>query len=132
VNRQDRDCLPTDASPALRIVAMPTDTNAAGDIFGGWMMSQVDIAGSIEAHRTAEGRVVTVAVNEFRFLKPVYVGDLISIYTELNRIGNTSLQVHVQAFAERGRYTEECYRVAEALLTYVAVDESGRPRPVKA
>lgn len=109
---------------------MPTDTNALGDIFGGWMMSQADIAGSIEGFRRANGRVVTVAVNEFRFLKPVYVGDLISLYTHINRVGTTSIEIAVEGFAERNRGTHQCDRVCEAIITYVAIDENRKPRPV--
>ena len=116
--------------PTTRVLAMPTDTNAAGDIFGGWIMSQVDIAGSVEAYRRANGRVVTVAVNSFQFHQPVFVGDLISCYAEIVRIGRTSLTVHVEVYAERKRLEEECIRVTEATLTYVAVDEQRRPRPV--
>ncbi len=109
---------------------MPTDTNAAGDIFGGWLMSQVDIAGSIDAYQRARGRIVTVAVNEFLFLKPVYVGDLVSFYTQIKSVGTTSIRVKVEAWAERNRGEDECVRVAEAELTYVAIDENRRPRPV--
>jgi acyl-CoA thioesterase YciA len=126
----DNDTLPTDHQPAIRILAMPTDTNATGDIFGGWLMSQVDIAGSIEAFRQAKGRIVTVAVNEFRFLQPVYVGDLISLYTRLIKIGTTSIRIHVTAFAERNRGKDECHKVAEAEITYVAIDENRQPRPI--
>ncbi len=126
----DRQEMPADQQPAIRILAMPTDTNALGDIFGGWLMSQVDIAGSIEAFRRARGRIVTVAVNEFRFLKPVYVGDLISLYSRLIKIGTTSIRIHVTAFAERNRGIEECHKVAEAEITYVAIDENRQPRPI--
>lgn len=126
----DREDMPTDYQPAIRILAMPTDTNASGDIFGGWLMSQVDIAGSIEAFRRARGRIVTVAVNEFRFLKPVYIGDLVSLYSRLIKIGTTSIRIHVTAFAERNRGTEECHKVAEAEITYVAIDENRQPRPI--
>lgn len=124
------DSLPKDREPTIRVLAMPTDTNAAGDIFGGWIMSQVDIAGSIAAYRRARGRVVTVAVNSFEFHRPVFVGDLISCYTEISRVGNTSLSVHVEVYAERNRRQEECVKVTEATLTYVAVDEQRRPRTV--
>ncbi len=123
------DVLP-DRPPTIRVLAMPTDTNAAGDIFGGWIMSQVDIAGSVEAHRRTHGRVVTVAVNSFQFRKPVFVGDLISCYAEVIRIGRTSLTVQVVVYAERNRGREECVRVTEATLTYVAIDSERRPRPV--
>lgn len=124
------DKLPSDKPPEIRVLAMPADTNAAGDIFGGWLMAQVDIAGSILAFRRADGRVVTVAVNDFTFLKPVFVGDLISIYARLLKTGASSLQVAVEAYAERHRGIEECHKVATAILTYVAVGEDRRPRPL--
>ena len=127
----DNDILPTDHQPAIRILAMPTNTNATGDIFGGWLMSQVDIAGSIEAFRRAKGRIVTVAVNEFRFLLPVYVGDLVSLYTRLIKIGTTSIRIHVTVYAERNRGNDECHKVAEAEITYVAIDENRQPRPIE-
>lgn len=127
----DNTALPGDHQPAIRILAMPTDTNASGDIFGGWLMSQVDIAGSIEAFKRARGRIVTVAVNEFRFLKPVYVGDLVSLYTRLIKIGNTSVRIHVTAYAERNRGKDECHKVAEAEITYVAIDENRQPRLIE-
>jgi len=124
------DSLPTDIPPEIRVLAMPADTNAAGDIFGGWLMSQVDIAGSILAFRLADGRVVTVAVNDFTFLKPVFVGDLISIYARLLKIGTTSMQIAVEAYAQRHRGVEECHKVATATIKYVAVGEDRRPRPI--
>lgn len=127
----DKDTLPPDEIPEIRVLAMPADTNATGDIFGGWLMSQVDIAGSIVAYRFANGRVVTVAVNNFIFIKPVYVGDLVSLYAELVNVGNTSMQVEVIAYAERRRGNSECHRVATATLTYVAIDEDRKPRSVK-
>ena len=126
----DMDILPDDKVPEIRVLAMPADTNAAGDIFGGWLMSQVDIAGSIVAYRFANGRVVTVAVNDFVFIKPVYVGDLVSLFAELVNVGNTSMQVQVTAYAERKRGVTECRRVATATLTYVALDKNRKPRPV--
>jgi acyl-CoA thioesterase YciA len=124
------DRLPQDREPTIRVLAMPTDTNAAGDIFGGWIMSQVDIAGSIAAYRRARGRVVTVAVNSFEFHQPVFVGDLISCYAEVTRVGRTSLTLRVEVYAERNRQQEECIKVTEAFLTYVAVDEQRKPRVV--
>jgi acyl-CoA thioesterase YciA len=124
------DTLPRDREPVIRVLAMPTDTNAAGDIFGGWIMAQVDIAGSITAFRRARGRVVTVAVNSFEFHQPVFVGDLISCYAEVIRIGRTSLAVKVEVYAERNRQQEECIKVTEAVLTFVAVDEQRKPRVV--
>jgi acyl-CoA thioesterase YciA len=118
--------------PTTRVLAMPTDTNAAGDIFGGWIMSQVDIAGSIAAIRHAGVRIVTIAVNSFQFRKPVYVGDLISCYARVAKVGNTSLTVFVEVYAERCRQQMEVLKVTEATLTYVAVGEDGQPRPVPA
>ena len=126
----DIDSLPKDRQPEIRVLAMPADTNAAGDIFGGWLMSQVDIAGSIVAYRFANGRVVTVSVNDFVFLKPVFVGDLVSLFAEIVNIGNTSIQIDVMAYAERKRGVAECHRVAQAKLTYVAIGEDRKPRPV--
>ncbi|MGB5718396.1 MAG: acyl-CoA thioesterase [Gammaproteobacteria bacterium] len=116
---------------AIRVMAMPADTNAAGDIFGGWLMSQMDIAGSVFARRVARGRVVTVAVDSFQFKQPVFVGDLISCYASITRIGKTSLTVHVKAFAERQGKTHENIQVTEADLTYVAVDDQRRPRQIQ-
>ncbi|MBD3610237.1 MAG: acyl-CoA thioesterase [Gammaproteobacteria bacterium] len=109
---------------------MPADTNAAGDIFGGWIMSQVDMAGAITAHDRAKGRIVTVAVNSFHFHAPVYVGDVVSCYAHVVRVGNTSLTVDIEVYAERGRNPEQCVRVTEATFTYVAVNQDGKPRPV--
>jgi len=112
------------------VMATPADTNASGDIFGGWMMSQVDIAGSIIARRRANGRIVTVAVDSFQFHQPVFVGDLVSCYASITRVGRTSLTVNVKAYAERHGATHERIQVTEADLTYVAVDEQRRPRPL--
>jgi len=111
---------------------MPADANAAGDIFGGWLMSQVDIAGSVAAYRYAGGRVVTVAVNNFQFLKPVYIGDLVSIFANIDSVGRTSMKVAIIAFAQRKRGDDECDRVATATLTFVALDSNRKPRPVTA
>jgi len=128
--QEEYELLPTDRQPAIRVLAMPADTNARGDIFGGWIMSQVDIAGSVAAHKAVDGRVVTVAVNSFQFRKPVFVGDLISCYAEITRIGRTSITAVVEVFAERERLEGRCIKVTEATLTYVAVDDQGRPRPI--
>lgn len=118
--------------PAIRVMARIADTNAGGDIFGGWIMSQVDIAGSIPAHRLAKGRVVTVAVNSFRFHEPVYVGDVVSCYADIEKVGRTSITVFVEVFAEREQGDEVLnIKVTEATLTYVAVDMNGRPRLVR-
>jgi len=117
---------------AYRVVAMPADTNAYGDIFGGWLMSQIDIAGSIVAIRKAAGRVATVAVKEFRFLAPVAVGDLVSCYAEIRKIGHSSLTVHVVAEACRQLDAHSETVVADATLVYVALDNNGRPRSLDA
>ena len=122
--------LPTDREPVLRVVPMPADANFAGDIFGGWIMSQVDIAGSIPAIRLARGRVATIAVNSFVFKMPVFVGDLVSFYCEVVRVGRTSVTVDVEVFAQRRPLGDECVKVTEATLTYVAVDDNRRPRVV--
>ena len=122
--------LPDKEHLAIQVMAMPADTNAAGDIFGGWLMSQVDIAGSIVARRCAQGRIVTVAVDAFQFKQPVFVGDLVSCYAVITHVGKTSISVHVNAYAERHGESRECIQVTEAELTYVAVDEERRPRRV--
>jgi len=124
------DTLPDERYLALRVMPGPADTNASGDIFGGWIMSQVDIAGSIVARRRAGGRVVTVAVNAMQFHQPVFVGDLFSCYARITRTGRTSITVHVTAFAERRGEREAIIQVTEADVTYVAVDENRRPRPL--
>ncbi len=122
--------LPQDELPVLRVMALPAYTNGMGDIFGGWIMSQVDIAGSIPAARRARGRVVTVKVNSLEFHRPVNVGDLISCYARIVRIGHTSITVEVDVYAQRYPSQEPCVRVTQATLTYVAVDRGGRPHPV--
>ncbi len=126
-----QDILP-DRPPTLRLVPMPADTNVAGDIFGGWILAQIDIAGSVVAHVRAEGRVTTVAVNAVQFHQPVLVGDLVSFYADVARVGHTSLTVTVDVFAERFRepHARECVRVTGATLTYVAIGADRRPRPV--
>ena len=124
--------LPKGKVPALRVVPMPADANHNGDIFGGWIMAQVDVAGGTVAGRVARGRVATVAVNSFVFKQPVQVGDVLSLYADVARIGNTSITVDVQVYAERGRADRWIVKVTEATLTYVAIDRDGRPRPVPA
>jgi acyl-CoA thioesterase YciA len=122
-----------DEDPILRLVPMPTDTNYAGDVFGGWIMAQVDIAGSLPAIRRARGRVATVAVNSFVFKQPVFVGDVVSFYAKIIRVGRTSITVDVSVYALRGLRQggeEICIKVTEAVLTYVAVDEQRKPRPL--
>lgn len=117
--------------PEIRVLPMPSDTNAAGDIFGGWLMSQVDIAGSIAAHRYVGNRVVTVAVNEFLFIKPVLVGDLVSIYADIEHVGNTSIRIALNVMAEHERGKANARKVAEAVLTYVSLDENKKPKIIK-
>ncbi|MEQ1555859.1 MAG: acyl-CoA thioesterase [Gallionella sp.] len=114
--------------PTLRVAAMPSDANYTGDIFGGWLMGQVDIAGSIPAVQRARGRVVTVAVNSFIFKQPLFVGDIVSFYTEIIKIGTTSITVDVEVFVQRNPAKPEWLKVTEATLTYVAVGEDRRPR----
>jgi acyl-CoA thioesterase YciA len=122
--------LPKDKHVALRVVPMPADSNQNGDIFGGWIMAQVDIAGGTVAGRLARGRVATVAVKEFVFKQPVQIGDVLSFYADVVRIGNTSVTVNVEVFAERRPSDPTVVKVTEATLTYVAIDASGRPRPI--
>ncbi len=125
------DTLPSHHRPAvLRVMPMPADANIHGDVFGGWIMSQVDIAGSIPAARRAGGRVATVAVNAFTFKQPVFVGDLLSFYAEITRTGRTSITVDVEVYAERQRLETEVVKVTEATLTYVATDENRHSRPL--
>jgi acyl-CoA thioesterase YciA len=123
--------LPEGEQPVLRIVPMPADTNAHGTIFGGWVMSQVDIAGSVVAWDRAQGPVVTVAVNSFVFREPVHVGDLVSFYARVLKIGHTSITVDVEVYAQRrlqGRNI--AVKVTEAQLTYVGIDGERKPRPI--
>ncbi len=122
--------LPAGREPVLRVVPMPADANPSGDIFGGWIMSQVDIAGSIPALRLAKGRVATIAVNSFVFKQPVLIGDLVSFFAEIARVGRTSITVNVEVYAQRRFEQEITVKVTEATLTYVAVDGNRRPRPV--
>jgi acyl-CoA thioesterase YciA len=124
--------LPDGKDPTLRVVPMPRDANQSGDIFGGWIMAQVDIAGSVAAVRLARGRVATVAVNSFLFKQPVFIGDLVSLYAEVVRVGRTSITVNVEVYAQRKPEREEVVKVTEATLTYVAVDENRQPRVVSA
>ncbi len=122
--------LPAGKEPTLRVVPMPADANQSGDIFGGWIMAQVDIAGSIPAIRRAKGRVATVAVNSFQFRQPVLVGDVVSLYAEVVRVGRTSITVNVEVYAQRRPEREETVKVTEATLTYVAIDRDRSPRVV--
>jgi acyl-CoA thioesterase YciA len=124
--------LPADMELVLKVIPMPADCNANGDIFGGWVMAQVDRAGSVIPARYAKGRQATVAVNEFVFKQPVRLGDILSFYSSLVRVGRTSITVKVEVFAERFRAQGEYIKVTEATLTYVAIDENGRPRAIEA
>ena len=121
---------PAERQPVLRVTPMPKDSNLHGDVFGGWIMAQVDIAGSIPATRRAGGRVATVAVNAFVFKQPVFVGDLLSFYADILKVGRTSITVSVEVYAERYRRHNEIVKVTEASLTYVATDENRRSRPL--
>lgn len=133
------EAMTQDSSPAqthgqrelvLRVMPMPADSNANGDIFGGWIMAQVDIAGSILPARISRGRVATVAVNEFIFKQPVSIGDLLSFYVTVTRVGRTSISVHVEVMAERDPENLHVVKVTEANLTYVAIDREGKSRPI--
>jgi acyl-CoA thioesterase YciA len=113
----------------VRVVAMPADTNANGDIFGGWVMSRMDQACGIAASERSRGRVVTVAVDAMTFIRPVKVGDVLCVYTSIERVGRTSMKLHVEAWARRFRsHVRE--KVTDAYVTFVAIDDNGRPRPV--
>jgi acyl-CoA thioesterase YciA len=114
----------------LRVVAMPTDCNITGDVFGGWVMAQVDIAGSIPAISRARGRVVTVAVNSFVFKQPLFMGDVVSFYADLVKIGRTSMIVKVEVYSQRDPVKPTCVKVTEAILTYVAIGDDRKPREV--
>lgn len=122
--------LPDDRQLVMRVSPMPADANGNGDIFGGWIMAHVDLAGAVLPARIAKGRVATVAVNEFVFKQPVSVGDLLSFYVKVARIGRTSITVNVEVYAERDPANLHVVKVTEANLTYVAIDLHGRPRQV--
>lgn len=121
---------PPEQVPTLRVTPMPSDSNIHGDVFGGWIMAQVDIAGSIPATRRAAGRVATIAVNAFTFRQPVFVGDLLSFYTKIIKTGRTSITVSVEVYAERQRLEADVVKVTEAILTYVATDDQRKSRPL--
>ena len=122
--------LPDDRQLVLRVMPMPADANGNGDIFGGWIMAQVDLAGAVLPARIAKGRIATVAVNEFVFKQPVSMGDLLSFYAKVERIGRTSVTVNVEVYAERNPADLHVVKVTEANLTYVAIDHEGKPRPI--
>lgn len=121
---------PCEHELVLKVIPMPADTNGNGDIFGGWVMAQVDLAGSVLPARLVQGRMATVAVNEFVFKQPVRVGDICSFFAHVTRIGRTSVTVEVEVYSERFAGQGQYVKVTEARLTYVALDAEGRPRPV--
>ena len=127
----DENGLPRLRQAELRVVAMPKDANPAGDIFGGWIMSHVDVAGGVAAMRAARGRVVTVAVNSFAFKQPVAIGDLVSFYAKVVRTGSTSITVDVLVVSQRWAEFGRIMKVTEAVLTYVAVDANGNKRRLR-
>jgi len=120
--------LPDGSALVMRVMPQPADVNGNGDIFGGWIMAHVDMAGAILPARIAKGRIATVAVNEFIFKQPVSIGDLLSFYAKVERIGRTSISVHVGVYAERNPADPQVVKVTEANLTYVAIDRDGKPR----
>ena len=122
--------LPEDRALVMRVMPMPADANGNGDIFGGWIMAQVDLAGAVLPARVARGRIATVAVNEFIFKQAVSIGDLLSFYAKVARIGTTSVTVHVEVYAERNPANPYVVKVTEAKLTYVAIDKEGKPRAI--
>ena len=122
--------LPGDRQLVLRVMPMPADANGNGDIFGGWIMAQVDLAGAVLPARIAKGRIATVAVNEFVFKQPVSIGDLLSFYARVERVGRTSVTVNVEVYAERNPANLHVVKVTEANLTYVAIDRDGQPRAI--
>ena len=123
--------LPADMDLVLKVIPMPADVNANGDIFGGWVMAQCDLAGSVIPARYARGRMATVAVNEFVFKQPVRLGDILSFYSKLVKVGRTSITVTVEVFAERFKAQGEYLKVTQATFTYVAIDDNGRPRAIE-
>jgi len=122
--------LPGDRQLVMRVMPMPADANGNGDIFGGWIMAQVDVAGAVLPARIAKGRIATVAVNQFVFKQPVSISDLLSFYAKVERVGRTSVTVNVEVYAERNPADLHVVKVTEANLTYVAIDNQGKPRPI--
>lgn len=123
--------LPDGGTLVLRVMPLPADVNGNGDVFGGWIMAQVDMAGAVLPSRIAKGRIATVAVNQFVFKQPVSIGDLLSFYAKVERIGRTSVTVRVEVFAERNPANLQVVKVTEANLTYVAIDPEGKPRQIE-
>ena len=131
--KANRDPYLENKLPSLRTLAMPADSNPSGDIFGGWLMSQMDIAGASYARQIAQARVVTVAVEAMTFLLPVFVGDEVSCYCEIDKLGRTSVAVKIETWVRRDRLTDESIKVTEAVYTYVAIDKNRKPQvlPIK-
>ena len=128
-HQDDATRTPPDRQPSVRAVAMPADTNPTGDIFGGWLMSQMDLAAGTAAARRAGGRTATVFVDSMSFLRPVHVGDEVSIFTDITHVGRTSLRINVEAWRQT-RFEETSQKVTEGVFTFVALDEHGQPRPL--
>jgi len=124
--------LPDGSALVLRVMPLPADVNGNGDVFGGWIMAQVDMAGAVLPSRIARGRIATVAVNQFVFKQPVSIGDLLSFYAKVERVGKTSVTVRVEVYAERNPADLRVVKVTEANLTYVAIDREGKPRQIPA
>lgn len=122
--------LPLNKELVLKVIPMPADANGNGDIFGGWVMAQVDLAGAVLPARHTNGRMATVAVNQFIFKQPVKMGDILSFFAEVTRLGRTSVTVQVEVYAERFKAQGQYVKVTEAQLTYVAIDKNGKPRPL--
>ena len=132
VNKGDLDeTLAPVGDRAIAVVAMPADTNPSGDIFGGWILSQMDIAGGVSASQLANGRTATIGVKEMEFHKPVSVGDLVSCYTQLQKIGTSSITIKIEAWITNRYNPSSVVKVTEGVFTYVAIDENRKPRPVK-
>ena len=131
----DTQPLSTDAEPrgdlCIRTLAMPADTNANGDIFGGWLLSQMDIGGGVFASKLANSRTVTVAIEAMNFRKAVYVGDLVSVHANLVRIGRTSITVHLEAWVLRRKEERQSILVTDGNFTYVSIDDHGEPQPIR-
>ena len=123
--------VPDDSVLVMRVMPLPADVNGNGDVFGGWIMAQVDLAGAVLPSRVARGRIATVAVNQFVFKQPVSIGDLLSFYARVDRVGRTSVTVHVEVYAERNPADLRVVKVTEANLTYVAIDRQGQPRAIE-
>jgi acyl-CoA thioesterase YciA len=122
---------PPAGEPAIRTIAMPADANASGDIFGGWLLSQMDLAGASVATRRSRGRVATVAITGMTFHRPVFVGDEVSCYATITRVGNTSITVKIESWVRRGRIADDDQiAVTEGIFTYVHIDGTGKPQPV--